>query len=65
MSTQYAGFFTAAWADINDDESGDDKLPPPPASGKQHLQENAAQLSQPGSKPADLITVIENITHTT
>ena len=28
---------TAAWADINDDESGDDKLPPPPVSGKQHL----------------------------
>ena len=33
---------TAAWADINDDESGDDKLPLPPASGKINLQVNAA-----------------------
>ena len=36
---------TAAWADINDDESGDDKLPPPPVSGRYEASTNDSILA--------------------
>ena len=36
---------TAAWADINDDRSGDDKLPPPPVSGRYEASTNDSILA--------------------
>ena len=42
---------TAAWADINDDESGYDKLPPPPASGKLNLQETPLSFRSLAANP--------------